>query len=73
MSTNLGLSPSISKVGKWNENRFKFLFSDRQDYIKPPTPRLYKEYSSSLKEEIKMKGMQKMMKIEPLVKFNFLD
>lgn len=69
---NLLLSPSISKHGKSTNAKFSYI-TGSQDYKKPPTPKTYKQFSLSVKDQMQMRGFKKTLEIEPLVKFNFLD
>jgi hypothetical protein len=63
------MSPSISTIGKRNQNKYKYLEKSSFDYVRPPTPKIYKEYSSPKKDQPPIKN--KKIKIEPIVKYDF--
>jgi len=48
---NLLLSPSISKHGKSTNAKFSYI-TGSQDYKKPPTPKTYKQFSLSVKDQM---------------------
>lgn len=57
---NGDLSP-MSKNGKTMNQNMSFLTRESCEYVKPPTPKTYRKFSMSIKDDLKNRGFQKII------------